>query len=339
MYMGIAATTRCLLVIVATCCVLQRNVSADPVAQDVLEAVVRIRAQIPEEARTAAFLGAHREGSGVVIDADGLVVTIGYLIMEATTVEVVGPDDKVVNATIVGHDYDTGFGLLRLDEPLKVTPMPLGESSDVREQEKVLVASANQPDTAHAAFVTSRREFAGYWEYLLEDAIFTAPPYPQFAGAALIGSKGQLLGIGSLFVNDALADERELPGNMFVPIDRLKPILGDLIAKGRPATPPRPWLGIFTQEVQGHLFVTAVAPEGPAAQAGLKSGDLIVGIGKKAVKGQADFYRAVWAQGAAGAEIPLKILQGMDIREVLVRSADRDQYFRVTPVSTKGRTV
>jgi S1-C subfamily serine protease len=321
------------------CCVPQRIVGAEPVAQDVLEAVVRIRAQIPEDARTAAFLGAYREGSGVVIDADGLVVTIGYLIMEATTVEVVGPGDKVVNATVVGHDYDTGFGLLRLSEPLKVTPMPLGQSSDIREREKVLVASANQSDTAHAAFVTSRREFAGYWEYLLEDAIFTAPPYRQFAGAALIGPKGQLLGIGSLFVNDAIADERELPGNMFVPIDRLKSVLADLIAKGRPATPPRPWLGIFTQEVQGHLFVTAVAPEGPAARAGLKTGDLIVGIGKKAVKGQADFYRAVWAQGAAGAEIPLKVLEGMDIREVLVRSADRDQYFRVTPASAKGRSV
>jgi S1-C subfamily serine protease len=260
-----------------------------------------------------------------------LILTIGYLVLEATQIEVSTADGKVVKATIVGSDYDTGFGLLRASESLGVTPLQLGQSSEVSERQQVLVVTEGRSEAVQAAFVTSRREFVGYWEYLLEDAIFTAPPSPRFAGAALIGAQGQLLGVGSLFVNDALPDERVFPGNMFVPIDRLKPVLDDLIAKGRPAAPPRPWLGVFTEEYHGHLFVSAVIPEGPAEKAGLKPGDLIAGIGGKAVNGRASFYRAVWAQGTAGVEISLDILQGLEIRKVAVRSVNRDQYFQTPP--------
>ncbi len=306
-------------------------VHAESVAKEVLAAVVKVRAEVPATARTAEFLGANREGSGVVIDADGLILTIGYLVLEASQIEVSTADGKVVKATIVGNDSDTGFGLLRATEPLGITPLQLGQSSAVSERQQVLVVTEGRPESVQAAFVTSRREFVGYWEYLLEDAIFTAPPSRRFAGAALIGSQGQLLGIGSLFVNDALPDERVFPGNMFVPIDRLKPVLADLIAKGRPATPPRPWLGVFTEEYQGHLFISAVVPDGPAAKAGLKPGDLIAGIAGKAVSDRGSFYRAVWAQGNAGVEVTLNLLQGLEIRKIAIRSADRDQYFQTQP--------
>jgi len=325
------ALTACLLALLAGFHVLCGGAHAESIAKEVLAAVVKVRAEIPPAARTAEFLGTNREGSGVVIDAEGLILTIGYLVLEATQIEVSTADGKVVKALIVGSDSDTGFGLLRASEPLGITPLQLGQSSEVRERQQVLVVTEGRPESVQAAFVTSRREFVGYWEYLIEDAIFTAPPSPHFAGAALLGTQGQLLGIGSLFLNDALPDERVFPGNMFVPIDRLKPVLADLIAKGRPTTPPRPWLGVFTEEYRGHLFVAAVVPEGPAEKAGLKPGDLIAGIAGKAVNDRASFYRAVWAQGNAGVEVPLNILQGLEIRKIVVRSGDRDHYFQTQP--------
>lgn len=296
-----------------------------------LSAVVYVRASIPPTARTARFLGTEREASGVVIDAEGLVLTIGYIVLEAAEVEVVGPDGRAIPATIIGNDYETGFGLLRTQKPLRVDPMPLGLSSELAERAEVLVASYGVPETVQPTFVTGRREFAGYWEYLLEDAIFTSPPHPRFAGAALIGPQGQLLGIGSLFVGDALGGEQRLPGNMFIPIDSLKPILPDLLATGRTTKPPRPWLGIFTEEVGGHLFVAATIPDGPAAQAGLRPGDIIVGVGDTSVRGQAEFYRAIWSQGEAGVTIPLQILRQTQILTQNVGSIDRDQYFQSSP--------
>jgi len=306
-------------------------VYADQTVSEVLTAVVKVRSQVPMDARTASFLGTEREGSGVVIDANGLVLTVGYLILEAMTAEVVGPDGKPIMATVVGYDYDTGFGLLRATEPLGVTPMKLGRSSGVGEREQVLVASYGGPDSVQAAFIVSRREFAGYWEYLLEDAIFTAPPHPSFGGAALIGRDGQLLGIGSLFVGVTLPGERPFPGNMFIPIDQLKPILADLIAKGRSAEPPRPWLGVFTEEARGHIFVARVVPNGPADQAGLQPGDIIVGVAGETVSGLADFYRKVWSRGSAGVDVPLNVLQGTQMCDLIVRSADRYQYFQLKP--------
>ena len=295
---------------------------------DMLSAVVHVRANIPPTARTAQFLGTERQASGVVIDAEGLVLTIGYIMIEAAEVEVTGSNGQVVPAQIIGHDYETGFGLLRTVQPLGVRPMPLGLSAELKERAEVLVASYGTPEAVLPTFVTGRREFTGYWEYLLENAIFTSPPHPNFAGAALIGPDGSLLGIGSLFVGDALRGEPRLPGNMFIPIDRLKPILPDLLATGHSAKPPRPWLGLFTEEVGGHLFIAATIPDGPSAQAGLRPGDIIVGVGAKTVSGQAEFYRAVWAQGEAGVDIPLRILRESQIQTLSVRSLDRDQYFQ-----------
>ena len=320
-----------LLAIIIVLVALSGPVLADEVTGNVLAAVVKVHSEIPSEARTARFLGTEREGSGVVIDGDGLVLTIGYLIIEASKAEVMGPDGKPVKATIVGYDYNSGFGLLRTAEPLGVKPMKLGRSSEVGERDQVLVAGYGGPESVRPALVASRREFAAYWEYLLEDAIFTAPPHPNFSGAALIGSEGQLLGIGSLFVNDALPGERSFPGNMFVPIDRLKPILGDLIARGRPSEPPRPWLGVFTEEYRGHIFVTGIIPGGPADEAGLRPGDMIIGVAGETVKELADFYRKVWAQGKAGVDIPLNVFREAQISAMVIHSIDRSRYFRSNP--------
>ncbi len=299
-----------------------------PLVAGPLEAVVGVRATVPGDARTAVVLGTQREGSGVVIGADGLVLTIGYLILEAESAEVLLPDGKAVPAEIVAYDYDTGFGLLRPLAALDITHMPLGRSSQLDAHSEVLVASFEAAGSASPAYVVSRREFAGYWEYLLPDAIFTAPPHHAYGGAGLIGPDGRLLGIGSLLVSDAVVDSR-MPGNMFVPIDALRPILADLLERGRSARPPRPWLGVYAEEMHGRVFVKRVAPYGPAAAAGVAAEDIILAVKGTPVTSLADFYRKIWALGNAGVEVPLTVLRGAGLAEIGVTSGDRYKYLKL----------
>jgi S1-C subfamily serine protease len=302
---------------------LPRTVQAGP-----LEAVVGVRATIPANARTAQVLGMEREGSGMVIAEDGLVLTIGYLILEAETAEILLPGDREVPAEIVAYDYDTGFGLLRPLAGLDIEPVPLGSSSKLSEHSEVLVTSFGSLEPATAAYVVSRRDFAGYWEYLLPDAIFTAPPHQGYGGAGLLGPDGRLLGIGSLFVSDA-AEGRHLPGNMFVPIDALRPILAELLERGRASKPARPWLGVYAEEVRGRVIVNRVASYGPAAAAGLEIDDIILAVKDAPVSSLADFYRKMWRLGDAGVEVPLTVLRGAGLTEISVTSGDRYDYLKL----------
>jgi S1-C subfamily serine protease len=313
--------------------VMDVGIAADARAQSesTLDAVVQVTAHVPGDARTASSLGTKRDGTGVVIDSDGLILTIGYLILEASEVEISGFGPDPVPARIVAYDHESGFGLLRAAQPLDVTPIALGASGEVERREPLMVVSRAGELDAAGVYVVDRRDFAGYWEYLLEDAIFTAPPHGQFGGAALLNRAGRLVGIGSLFVNDAAVRERAIPGNMFVPIDHLKPIMADLLTRGRRADPGRPWLGVTLEEHQGRVFVTRVSPDGPAAAAGIEPSDLLLGIGGVEVYGLADFYRKLWSRGAAGIEVPLNVLHGLEISPVVVKSADRYRYLRLNP--------
>lgn len=296
---------------------------------ELLAAVVKIKTFVPGDARTAATLGREREGSGIVIDNAGLILTIGYLMVEAQGAEVTGADGRTVPALVLGYDHDSGFGLLRADPPPRVKPLALGSSANLKERDPVLIASQGGPDMAGPAFVVAKRPFAGSWEYLLEEAIFTAPPHPAWSGAALIDRDGKLVGVGSLIVGDTAGTNTNLPGNMFVPIDRLKPILADLITEGRVSGPAKPWLGMNIEELRGRLFITRVSPESPASRAGIEPGDVVIGVGGDMPRDLADFYRKVWARGPAGVEIPLSILHGSSTREVMLTSMDRHQHLRL----------
>jgi S1-C subfamily serine protease len=300
-------------------------------AQEALQAVVEVDARIPPDARTAPSLGTDRKGTGIVIDGSGLVVTIGYLILEASEIEIVGLGPEPIPASVVGYDHESGFGLIRAGQPLEVEPIELGDSDAIRRMQPMLAVSHVDALDAKGVYVVDRRDFAGYWEYLLEDAIFTSPPHGQFGGAALLDRDGRLVGVGSLFVPDAAGGQGPVPGNMFLPINHLKPIMADLLAKGRRSDPPRPWLGIHLEEHRGRVFVTHVAPDGPAEAAGIRENDLILGLDGRPIGGLAEFYRALWGHGAAGIEVPLNLLQGMDLRRATVHSLDRYRYLRLSP--------
>jgi len=297
--------------------------------EELVSAVVRVNTHITPEGRTVQGLGREREGSGIVIDSAGLVLTIGYLMVEAYAAEVVDNNGRTVPADVVGYDHESGFGLLRAIEPLKLKPMALGKSAEIKEGDPVLVASFGGAAMVGGAYVVAKREFAGSWEYMLEEALFTAPPHPAWSGAALINREGKLVGVGSLIVGEAVSGSDKTPGNMFVPIDQLTPILGDLISAGRKTGPGRPWLGLNTDEVRGRLFISRVTPEGPAEKAGLKRGDVVVGVNGEKPKNLADFYRKVWAQGSAGASIALDVLQDSEVKRLNVKSINRLDHLKL----------
>jgi S1-C subfamily serine protease len=294
---------------------------------EALASVVALQAQIPEDAFTARTLGTERIGNGVVIGQDGLVLTIGYLITEAETALLTTVNGRDVPAHVLGYDAVTGFGLVHALEPLGVPAMPLGTSRRITPGDSVILAGAGGRAHALQARLLARERFAGYWEYLLEDALFTTPAHPHWSGAALIGSQGELVGLGSLQVEQAGPDGTATPLNMCVPAELLPPILDDL-ARGQPAHAPRPWLGVFSQEVGNRIMVLDVAKGGPASRAELRRGDVILGVGGEPVADQADFYRKLWATGPAGVDVPLSLWRGGDVFDVTLRSIDRNTMMR-----------
>jgi len=283
---------------------------------------------VPAKARTARFLGTEREGSGVVI-GDDLILTIGYLIVESTAVEIILHNGRKVPGTIAGYDHISGFGLVRSLAPLNLPAMALGEAKGLAAADQVLVATRLGPSQALGAYVVSRRTFAGGWEYVLDRAIFTAPPHPAFGGAALVNTEGKLVGIGSLIVTDAATPGRPSPGNMFVPIDELKPILADLQKTGKRADPERPWLGITAEAYRGRVVAGRIAEDSPAAKAGIAEGDVLIAVAGKPVSELAEFFRAVWAVGPAGVQVPLTVLDANGkTRDVALVSVGRNSWFR-----------
>lgn len=297
---------------------------------DLLKAVVRIDAVVPPDSQTARTLGVEREGTGVVIGADGLILTVGYTIMEASSIQVTTGDGGRYPADLVAYDHVSGFGLLRAGYGFQAPPVRLGDSSAVASGDPVIVLSRGGPPAALPARVVAKREFVGYWEYLLDEAIFTAPPHPSFNGAALIDRTGRLVGIGSLILREVVPG-REAPGNMFIPVSELEPILGDLLAYGRRQDAARPWLGVTLRELSGRLLIERVTPNGPADAAGLRSGDQIMGLSGERFGSLGEFYRKLWALGDAGVAVPLQVIRGPRLESVTVTSSDRRRHLRLDP--------
>ncbi|POR48278.1 S1C family serine protease [Bosea psychrotolerans] len=290
-----------------------------------LQSIVGVRASIPDDAFTAATLGTRREGSGVVIRDNGLVLTIGYLITEAEDVWLTTQSGRVVPAHALAYDQETGFGLVQALDRLDLPAVEFGTASQAEIGDPVVLADGI--GQVVRANIVAKQEFAGYWEYLLDEAIFTAPAHPFWGGAALIGADGKLLGIGSLHLQMGRGEEIS-EVNMIVPIDLLPPILNDLLARGGVDKPPRPWLGAFSAESNGEVVVMSVAEGGPAARAGMRPGDIISDVRDGEIDGLADFYRKVWASGPAGSEVPIRVVRNGRETWLRVKSADRGSFLR-----------
>ena len=295
-----------------------------------IASVVKIKTKASPGARSIQTLGAEREGSAIVVGRDNLLLTIGYLIVEAETVEVENSDGRFVPATVVAYDHASGFGLVRALTPLGLTPIELGSSDRMAESDSAIFAAAGGVDAASSTVLVSKRRFVGYWEYMIEDALFTSPPRFDHSGAALIDRNGKLVGVGSLVVADVLppTERRKLPGNMFVPIDLLKSIMDELLSTGSSAKAHRPWIGVTSHELEGRVFVQRVQRESPAEAAGLRQGDIVLSVGTEKISKLEDFYRELWKNRKAGDDVPLTVLQGAEVRKIIVKSIDRAKYSR-----------
>lgn len=285
--------------------------------------LVAVRAQIPEDAFTASVLGTERGGNGVVINDDGLILTIGYLVTEAETIWLTDRDGKATPGHVLGYDQESGFGLIQALRPLGLPALEIGSSADLSEGDRVILAGFGGPRGSISARVTGIREFAGYWEYLLDAAIFTAPAHQNWGGTALIGEDGKLRGIGSLFIQQGSSEDDVVDGNMVVPIDLLEPILEDMSTLGRPNKEPRPWLGLFGTEVENRVVVAALSRGGPADRADIQVGDIVLAVNGQRVSTLAGFFRRVWSLGPAGVEVPLSVARDGDVLSVAVQSIAR----------------
>ncbi len=296
-------------------------------AEPPLDAVVKLSIRAVEGARTADTLGAEREGTGIVIDSQGLILTIGYLILEAASILVMTGDNKIYPASVVGFDHATGFGLLRASPAPQCASAVIGDSSSIGELQSLVVAGHASAGGVSGAALVSRRRFTGWWEYMIDDALFTAPPRYEHSGAALFDGEGRLVGIASLWVSDALNSGVAFPGNMFVPINLLKDVLPDLVKNGKRRGVARPWLGLNTEQIEGHVVLSRVLPDSPADLSGLKRGDLVLGVGGDSIGSQSEFYEKLWSH-AAGDDITLHIVREKTVKHIIVQSGDRLSYLR-----------
>ena len=237
-------------------------------------------------------------------------------------------DGRAVPGHVLGYDYATGFGLVQALGCLDLPALALGDSKRLSVGERVVVGGVGGRQRSVAAHVVARQEFAGYWEYVLDEAIFTAPAHPHWGGTALLGPDGDLLGVGSLQLQHGSEGGRAVPLNMIVPIDLLPPILDDLILTGRANRPMRPWLGLFATEDEEKIVIMGLAGDGPARRAGLRSGDIVRAVAGEKVGDLAAFFRAIWALGDAGVEVPLTIVREGDRFDVRVTSGDRGRFLK-----------
>jgi len=291
-------------------------------------AVVGLRVAVAADAASAESLGRERTGSGVVIGADGLILTIGYLMMEAQSIQIITQDNKVLPAQAVAFDLATGFGLIKPLLPLRgIEPVAMGNLKDLQPGTPLMAATGAQTESGEGEVamtqLVSKRAFSGYWEYHIDAAAFTSPPIGNHSGAPLFNQKGELIGIGSLYVGDALGGNRRLPGNMFVPVDLLKPILAEMQQTGGTAVSRRPWVGVTSAEQGGRVQIIRVSKEGPAQKAGLSPGDLVLAVDGSRVATLEEFYKKLWNRPRPDAEVSLTVLQGADIKTIVLKPVDR----------------
>ena len=293
-----------------------------------LSCVVGLHATIPSDAFTADTLGTERAGNGVFIRGNGLVLTIGYLVTEAENIWIALSDGRSVPGHVLGYDQESGFGLVQALAKLDVPTLPIGDSAAASLGERVVIGGFGGRQRSVAARIVAKQEFAGYWEYVLDEAIFTAPAHPNWGGTALINPAGDLIGIGSLQLQHAGERGQTQNINMMVPIDLLKPIVDDLLKFGRRNAPPRPWLGLYATEVEDRLVIVGLAERGPAKQAELHVGDIVLSVAGKDVRDLASFFRRIWALGQAGVEVPMAVYRDGETLQMRIKSSERSRFLK-----------
>ena len=304
----------------------QKKISTEEDIRKIYQSIVKIDSIVPADARTAKALGTVRGGNGVVID-DKHILTIGYIVVEAETITITLPNGGVVPAELIGYDHTTGFGILKTILPSKLSSLKIGDSDNLNKEETLYVLPYLSEGAPSAVKMVSRRSFTGWWEYFLDKPIYTHPMNSSFAGSALINEFGEILGIGSLYVSDAAAKGIPSPGNLFVPINDLKPILDDLIVNGKRTSDVKPYMGLTSNDDNGKVMITRVNDDGPAAKAGFMENDIILKVNKINIPDTENFYKTVWSQGGPGTLLDFEIERNSQIISLKLTTMDRNDFF------------
>ena len=285
-----------------------------------------LRSLVPDSAMTAELLGTERNSHAVQISADGLLLTVGYSVIEANEIWLTNRKGQTSEAIILAQDYDSGIALLKPASPIGLHFFETATNHILKAGEELFIAASEEEELVPVT-LNSVGEYSGRWEYLLERALFTLPLYERWSGAALLNSQGQLCGIGSLALGMQNSEGYIEPGNMFIPVDLVTPHLHFLQSHGKKPGQLRPWLGTLIEEHNAEIFIVGIYHGAPAALAGVRPGDIIKAVNGIPVTSVADFLRTMWRQSTAGEEIPLLLSNGKDSREVILESTDRNSFF------------
>jgi len=309
---------------------------AEPTADQFATALVSIESTINPDGRTVALLGDNRSGTGVMIDSHGLIVTVGYLLLEASEVRISFYNGVQVPATVVAIDAQSGLALVQVAEGYAgelpdITPVKLGQSALVVKDDRVIVLPANGLEAAASVRIHSAREFSAPWEYLLENALYTMPPVRNFSGAALINREAELIGIGTLALQNITdSDDGTVPGNLFIPVDLLTSRLGTMLTQSVKQVEPsdRAWLGLMVDEM---LSVTRVLDASPAMEAGIQAGDIILGINDNHVVSRANLYRSLWSTVSVADDVALLVSRAGKLTPLKAKPVYRSSWFVNAP--------
>jgi len=287
----------------------------------VLPATVHIEARIPETHPSTRILGSERMGSGTIIDAAGLVLTVNYVVLGAEQVKVTMIDQRAYVAEVVRTDFASGLALVRIPEE-RLTALTLRHTSDVALGEECFVVASVGEGSARIAngAISYLGPFDANWEYVLERAIMTTAMNPGLGGGPLCDPLGRVLGVVSLNLNEIGRF------SLAVPSDYYLDARDDFVDGRRPAVGARAWLGLFCYSVKEHVVIQGLLPGGPGEQAGLKAGDVILAIDGEDVGDRRSLYRRLWTH-PAGDPVTLKIFRGRETKTVTVASGDVEKFF------------
>lgn len=289
----------------------------------VVPATVSIRSVTPQRHPSARLLGTERMGSGAIIDAEGHILTVGYVVMGARTIEVTLPDQQQFPATLVCQDFESGIAILQT--PARDLPtVPLGHSSSLKEGDKVIIVAATDQTQRMASpgFISALRPFEAYWEYMLDQAILTTAMNPGFGGGPLLDSLGQMIGVLSLNLNSTKEMTLAIPIDLFHRVKEGVFTFGSITDRR-----PRPWVGMYSEPVEGGVAVIGLIPNGPASRAGMEVKDVILEVNNAEATGRRELYELMW-RNRAGDELTFTVQRGEEVLDIRVTSMDRAEFYR-----------
>jgi S1-C subfamily serine protease len=288
----------------------------------VVPATVAVAVEVPETHPSAAILGTERLGTGVVVDRAGLLLTVNYVVIGASSVEVTLLDETRVDGRVVAHDFASGLAVIEISAhglaALDLCPSSaLGVGQDIF----IVAAAGENKRRANSGMITSIAPFDAYWDYSLDRAITTTAMNPGLGGAPLLDSHGRVAGIASLDLNEIGRF------TLAIPVDDFLTHRNELLQHGRRVSrPARAWVGLYCYTFRDHVVIAGVLPGTPAEQAGLAAGDVVLTVDGQTIANRHELYSALWLH-RPGDVLEFRVFRNNAVKRLAVPSGDAEKFF------------